>query len=113
MDLDELIEGYSKVITTIYSLEYFYERVRTFLTEFKPKKLKTPKIRFYYIRALFFSIFLLELIKRRRHYYWNLFFWSLFNKPGLFPYAVGLPLGLLHFRKLAWVQQYYSYYRDI
>ncbi|MCE5329136.1 B12-binding domain-containing radical SAM protein [bacterium] len=113
MDPDELIEGYSKVITTIYSPEYFYKRVKTFLTEFQPTKLKTPKIRFYYIRALFSSIFLLGLIKSGRHYYWNLFFWSLFNKPGLFPYAVGLPLGLLHFRKLAWVQQYYSYYRNI
>jgi len=113
MDPDELINGYTKVISTIYSPEFFYKRIKTFMSEFKPKKLKNPKIRFYYIRAFFSSIFILGMIKSGRYYYWNLFFWSIFNKPGLFPYAVGLPLGLLHFRKLAWVQQYYSYYRNI
>jgi len=41
-----------------------------------------------------------------------LIFWSLFRRPALLPYAVGLPLGLLHFKTLAWGNQYNSYYRE-
>jgi len=112
MDSDDLINGYSRVISTIYSPQFYYKRVRTFLEEFRPKKLTTKKIGFYYIRALIGSIWFLGLMQAGRGYYWKLILWSIFKKPGLLPYAVGLPLGLIHFQNLSWIKQYNSYFRD-
>lgn len=112
MDPGDLIDGYYRVISTIYSPQFYYERIRTFLKEFRPKKLRTSRIRFYHIRALFGSFWFLGFMQNGRGYYWKSILWSLFKKPGLLPYAVGLPLGLIHFRKLAWMKQYNSYFRD-
>jgi radical SAM superfamily enzyme YgiQ (UPF0313 family) len=112
MDPDILIDGYGKVLSDIYSPKFFFERIRTFLTEYKPKKVKQPKVRFYHIRGLASSLWFLGVIGSGRHYYWNLILWSLFRRPGLLPYAFGLPLGLLHFRTLSWAAQYNSYYRE-
>ncbi len=112
MNPDTLIDGYWQVLRTIYSPKYFFERIKTFLSEYRPKKVKPPKVRFYHIRGLFSSLWFLGIKEKGRHYYWKLIFWSLFRRPALLPYAVGLPLGLLHFKTLAWGNQYNSYYRE-
>jgi len=112
MEPDTLVEGYGHVLSTIYSPRFFFERIKTFLREYRPKKVKPPRVTFYHIRGLFSSLWFLGILGSGRHYYWNLLLWSIFRKPGLLPYAVGLPLGLLHFRTLAWASQYNSYFRQ-
>jgi len=112
MEANTLLDGYGKVLSTIYSPRFFFARIKTFLREYRPKKLKQPKISFYHLRGLASSLWFLGIIKSGRHYYWNLILWSLFRKPALLPYAFGLPLGLLHFRSLSWARQYNSYYRE-
>jgi radical SAM superfamily enzyme YgiQ (UPF0313 family) len=112
MDKDDLIKGYGKVLSTIYSPKCYYARIRTFLSEYKPKKMKTPKVRFYHIKGFFASMWILGLMQEGRHYYWNLIFWSIFKKPGLLPYAFGLPLSLIHFKSFAWTAQYNTYFRE-
>ena len=112
MDAKLLISGYEKVVATIYSPEFFYDRIKTFLTEFKPKKVKPPKIGMYHIRGFLGSIWFLGFVQSGRYYYWKLISWSLFKKINLLPYAIGLPLGLTRFKSFAWVKQYNSYYRD-
>ncbi len=112
MNSNTLINGYENVLSTIYSPRFYFARIKTFLREYKPKRMKSPKVRFYHIRGLLSSIWFLGIKENGRRYYWNLIFWSIFKKPGLLPYAVGLPLGLLHFKTLAWAKQYNSYYRE-
>jgi len=112
MEANTLLDGYGKVLSTIYSPRFFFARIKTFLREYRPKKLKQPKVSFYHLRGLASSLWFLGIIKSGRHYYWNLILWSLFRKPALLPYAFGLPLGLLHFRSLSWARQYNSYYRE-
>lgn len=112
MEAGTLINGYQKVFKTVYSPRFYFERIKTFLREYKPKKIKPPKVRFYHFRGLFSSLWFLGIKENGRHYYWNLIFWSMFKKPNLLPYAFGLPLELLHFKKLAWAKQYNSYYRE-
>jgi len=112
MNANTLINGYNEVLTTIYSPRFYFARIKTFLREYKPRKVKTTKVRFYHIRGLFSSIWFLGIKEKGRHYYWNLILWSIFKRPGLLPYAIGLPLGLLHFKTLAWAKQYNSYYRE-
>ena len=111
MQASTLIEGYGEVLTTIYSPRFYFARIKTFLKEYRPKKIKQPKVRFYHVRGLLSSLWFLGIKEEGRHYYWSLILWSIFNKPGLLPYAIGLPLGLLHFKTLAWASQYNNYYR--
>lgn len=112
MDTNELISGYGKVLATIYSPKCYYARIRTFLREYKPRKMNSPKLHFYHIKGFLASIWFLGLMQEGRQYYWNLILWSMFKRPGLIPYAFGMPLGLLHFKSLSWAQQYNSYYRE-
>ncbi|MDD3520430.1 MAG: B12-binding domain-containing radical SAM protein [Actinomycetota bacterium] len=113
MDSNQLIKGYMDVVSTIYSPSHYYPRIKTFLREFNPRRINTLTLRFYHIRALFASIWVLGMIQTGRHYYWQLLLWTLFRRPGLIPYAIGLPLGLIHFRSLSWVKQYDAYFRAI
>lgn len=113
MDTGLLLKGYMDVVSTIYSPSYYYTRIKTFLREFNPKKINTLSLKLYHIRALFASIWILGMLQNGRHYYWQLLVWTLFKRPGLIPYAIGLPLGLIHFRTLSWVKQYDAYFRGI
>ncbi|MFO7929449.1 MAG: radical SAM protein [Candidatus Humimicrobiaceae bacterium] len=112
MEASTLINGYKDVLTTIYSPRFYFARIKTFLREYKPKKKKPPKISFYHIRGLLSSLWFMGIKENGRHYYWSLILWSIFKRPTLLPYAIALPLGLLHFKTLAWAKQYNSYYRE-
>ncbi len=101
MDKNVLINGHKKVISTIYTPKFYYERIKTFLKEYRPIKRKMPKIRMYHIRALLGSIWLLGIKQKGRCYFWKLIFWILFKRPSLFPYAIGFSLTGIHFRAIS------------
>ncbi|MDR3628050.1 MAG: DUF4070 domain-containing protein [Ignavibacteriaceae bacterium] len=96
-----LLDGYKKVLNTIYSPKYYYERVMRFLKDFEPKKKKVFHLNPNYILALFKSILKLGVIGEERIYYWKLFFWSLFRKPQLFSLAILFTVYGYHFRKIS------------
>ena len=100
MDKDILINGYKKVLATIYSPKQYYERIKTLLKEYRPIYIKTPKLEPYHLKALFTSIWLLGIKQKGRRYYWNLIIWSLLKRPKLFPHAIGFSLMGVHFREL-------------
>ncbi|MDR3609456.1 MAG: DUF4070 domain-containing protein [Ignavibacteriaceae bacterium] len=101
MDSEVLLNGYKKILNTIYSPKYYYERVMCFMKEFEPKKKKTFHINPNYILALFKSMLKLGVIGEERIYYWKLFFWSLFRKPQLFSLAILFTIYGFHFRKIS------------
>ena len=101
MDSGELINGYKKILDTIYSPKYYYERVMRFMKTFEPKKKKVFHLNPNYVLALFKSIIKLGLIGEERIYYWKLFLWSLFRKPQLFSLAILFTIYGFHFRKIA------------
>jgi len=98
MSLDTLREGYKRILQTIYSPQYYYERVKTFLREYSPPKIHAS-LRFQHILAFFRSIYRLGIIGKERVQYWKLFFWTLFRHPKLFPLAITLAIYGHHFRK--------------
>ncbi len=100
MDLEDLLAGYKKMLNTLYSPKFFYERVRLFLKDFEPQK-KIFHLNPNYVLALFKSMFKLGLIGRERIYYWRLFFWSLFHKPRAFSLAILFSIYGHHFRKIS------------
>jgi radical SAM superfamily enzyme YgiQ (UPF0313 family) len=101
MNAEKLKEGYRKVVNTIYSPVYYYERVMMFLKEFEPGKKKVFHISFPYIMALLRSMLYLGMIGKERVYYWKLFFWSLFRKPRLFSLSILFTIYGYHFRKVS------------
>ncbi len=103
MDRSVLLNGYQKVLSTIYAPKQYYARIKTLLKEYKPRQVKATKLKFYHVRALVTSMWLLGFINRGRFYYWKLITWSLFKKPKLFPHAVGFTLVGIHFRSLAFI----------
>jgi radical SAM superfamily enzyme YgiQ (UPF0313 family) len=96
-----LLDGYKKILNTIYSPKYYYERVMRFMKDFEPKKKKVFHLNPNYILALFKSMFKLGVIGEERIYYWKLFFWSLFLKPQLFSLAILFTVYGFHFRKIS------------
>jgi len=97
MPIDVLRQGYRNILDHIYSPKYYYERVKTFLKEYK-----TPKIGAYldieYILAFFRSIYQLGIKGAERFHYWRLVLWTLIRRPRLFPLAITLAIYGHHFR---------------
>lgn len=100
MDIDVLMNGYKKILQKIYSPANYYERVKEFLKDFIPMSKKAFSVNFTDIKALFKSIIRLGIIGRERIHYWKLFFWTIFNRPRLFPIAITYAIYGFHYRKI-------------
>jgi radical SAM superfamily enzyme YgiQ (UPF0313 family) len=99
MKIEELFRGYKEVISTIYSPRNYYERVLTFLRNYKPGKNIKIKLRLCDIKALLKSVWRLGIISDGRLYYWKLIWWSL-KRPRYFHLAVTLAIYGFHFRSM-------------
>lgn len=99
MGLETLREGYRELLSHIYAPKFYYERVQTFLREYKPPKIRVP-LEPQYILALWRSIYQLGIRGVERVQYWRLFFWTLFRRPRLFPLAITLAIYGFHFRQV-------------
>lgn len=100
MGLDMLAKGYMGILKYIYSPQHYYDRVKTFLREYKPGKIR-GHLQFSDILALFRSFYRIGIIGRERRQYWNLMFWTLIRHPRLIPDAVTLSIYGYHFRKVS------------
>ncbi len=99
MNLDALREGHKSILRHIYSPEHYYQRIKTFLREYKPAKTEAPR-RFGDILTFFRSTFHLGIIGRERVQYWKLLLWIRFRRPELLSLAVSLAVYGYHFRKI-------------
>jgi len=100
MNYDELIKGYMKVIDTIYTPKYYYERVIRLLKNLDPLPKGKYKFRVNNIKAFFKSIWFIGIRERGRFHFWKLFFWSLFRHPRTFPLAITFAIYGYHFRRV-------------
>jgi len=99
MGTEALVSGYKKVTNTIYKPNYYYWRLIKFLEQYRPKG-KFARIDFTHFLAFLKSIWFLGIKGKERFYYWRLVFWTLINRPGLFPKAIELAIYGFHFRKI-------------
>jgi radical SAM superfamily enzyme YgiQ (UPF0313 family) len=100
MNYDTLIDGYKKIVKTIYSPKNFYKRAKTFLKNYNPKVPKGLSLKFEHFVALIKSMWILGIKEKGgRKDYWKFIFWTLFKRPRLFPLSVELSIYGLHFRK--------------
>ena len=103
MNIDQLKVHYKNLLEHIYSPTVYYRRVKTFLREYELPKVKVhidlPMI-WQNASAFIKSVFKLGIFGKERREYWDLFFWTLSNKPRLFPLAIEFSIYGYHFRKI-------------
>ena len=104
MNYEALINGYRQILSTIYSPKQYYERLRTFLKEYKPRADIGGKLQFHHVKAFIKSLWFLGIREKGRRYYWRLFFSTLLKQPRKFPISISLSVYGYHFRKV--VQKY-------
>jgi len=100
MNYETLINGYKYILNTIYSPKSYYERVKTFLKEYKPRGDIASRLQFHHIRAFFKSVWFLGISEKGRRYYWKLFLSTLLKQPRKFPIFMSLSVYGYHFRKV-------------
>ena len=98
MNLSALHEGYRDIMRQIYSPKQYYDRVKVFLREYEPPRIKIP-LDFQRFLAFFRSGIRLGVLGKERFHYWRILFWTLFRRPQLFTLAVTLAIYGHHFRK--------------
>jgi len=102
MNYETLINGYKHILNTIYSPKQYYERVWTFLKEYKPRKGDgVSRLRFHHIEGFIKSVWFIGIRGKGRRYYWKLLISTLLKHPRSFPLSVILSVFGFHFRKVA------------
>ena len=96
-----LVEGYKKIVNTIYAPKQYYARVKTFLSEYRPQPKSPWKFHREHISALIKSVWILGVKEKGRGYFWKLMTWTVFKKPRLFPLSITMAIYGFHFRKIA------------
>ena len=99
MGLKTLREGYLSLLHHIYSPANYYQRVKTFLKNYKSPKVKMP-FKFGRIPMFFRSVYFLGFRGKERVQYWKLLLWTLVHRPDLLPLAVMFAIQGYHFRKV-------------
>ena len=85
----------------IYAPKQYYDRVRTFLANYRPSPNNSRKMSRGYIRAFFQSLWLLGFKEKGRRYFWRVFLESLVKRPNRFQTSMYHAIIGLHFRRVA------------
>src|SRR3989338_1144501 len=98
MGREKLIDGYKKIISTIYSRKQYYQRINTFIKNYKPTvKSRLTKEEF---KALLKSLWKIGFISNARFLYWKLLIKTLLTKARALPAAIELSICGLHFERM-------------
>lgn len=98
MDAAALSEGYKSILRRIYAPGPYYQRVRTFLREYRRPQISSS-LNWRHAWALAYSSLRLGVVGRERFQYWRLLVWTLFHRPALLQLAVTFAIYGHHFRK--------------
>ena len=101
MGREALAKGYKHIVDTIYAPKQYYERIKTFLKEYKPGTKGKFKISLVQLIAWIRSTWVLGVKEKGRIHYWKLVVWTLLKKPKTFPLSMTLAVQGFHFRKVA------------
>ncbi|MBN2619553.1 B12-binding domain-containing radical SAM protein [candidate division WOR-3 bacterium] len=101
MSKETLINGYKRLMRTLYSPKYYYARVITLLKEYRHRQRKKLQFRLSHIGAFAKSVIRLGIFGKERYYYWQLIVWTLFRKPRLLGFTIGYAINGFHFRQIA------------
>jgi len=102
MNFEVLVNGYKHILRTIYAPKNYYERIHTFLKEYKPNKKASPKFKLgvHQIMGLIKSTVILGIKDRARLHYWKLVLSTMLKYPKFFSIVITLAVQGFHFRKV-------------
>jgi len=102
MDFNVLANGYKRILHGIYSPKQYYERIHTFLKEFRPNKRVAYSARLgtAELKALIKATFVLGIIDKAALYYWKLVFSSLLKYPRFAGLTITMAVQGFHLRKI-------------
>jgi radical SAM superfamily enzyme YgiQ (UPF0313 family) len=98
MRLDSLMEGYKRVIDTLFSPKYYNKRIITYLKEYNKIAVNTKLSFRMQMKALSKSIWKIGIIGKGKFHFWKLIFWTLFRKPSLISEAITHSIYGYHYR---------------
>ena len=101
MNLEHLMEGYRRIVNTIYAPNQYYARVKTFLREYRPKRQKLSALKSQNLKAFFRSLWVLGVREKERWHFWDLVIWTMFKRPRSFSLSISMAIYGFHFRKIA------------
>ena len=95
-----LVNGYRELMKKLYEPNTYYQRIRTFLKDYRPSG---PKLRLCWsdFQAFLKSFWLLGVWYRGRIAYWRFFWSTLLRRPRQFRNAIELAIIGCHFRRVA------------
>ncbi|OQA01521.1 MAG: Ribosomal protein S12 methylthiotransferase RimO [Planctomycetes bacterium ADurb.Bin412] len=99
MGITELLEGYQKVISTIYHPRHYYQRIHVFLKNYQPTTIH--KINGKDLLAAAKSMWKIGLLSRARFLYWKLLLKTALTRIKSLPTAVELAIMGAHFEKIS------------
>ncbi|NLG18851.1 MAG: DUF4070 domain-containing protein [Fibrobacter sp.] len=98
MGIDTLQDGYTRILQTIYSPKMFYQRIKTFLSEYRPSN-RCKILKLWHLIALVRSLFQFGILSEGRLHFWKLLRWSLCKRAGIFRNMISLSILGYHYRK--------------
>lgn len=99
MDTAVLEAGYRSLVEKLYTPKAFYQRIKTFLGEFRPSGNLGYDFSLGHVMAVPKSVLRLGIVGRERLEYWKLVFWTLFKRPVMIPLALKLAIYGYHFSR--------------
>jgi len=98
MGKEKLVEGYKRLISTIYAPKNYYERIDTFIGHYRPTV--RSSISLTDIFAFLRSMWSIGVVSKARFHYWKLVIKTLLKKIEALPIAVELAIAGLHFERI-------------
>ncbi|MEI7729848.1 MAG: B12-binding domain-containing radical SAM protein [Verrucomicrobiota bacterium] len=102
MNPETLRLGYQRLMEHLYSPGPYYQRIRTFLREYRTPKVSVS-VNWRYLMAFVHANLRLGILGRERFHYWALILWTFTHRPSLLSLAVTLSIYGHHFRKVCGV----------
>ena len=102
MDVNVLVNGYKRILQGIYSPKQYYERIYTFIKEFRPNKRVacSARLGIAELKALIQATFVLGIRDKAAWYYWKLIFSSLPRYPRFAGLVITMTIQGFHLRKV-------------
>lgn len=101
LDRQALLNGYRRVVRTIYAPREYFQRIVTFLSEYKKPERRAKSRDSRNIGALCKAIWRIGIVDRGRTYFWKLLFHVIRRRPSAFADAVRMAIYGYHFRRVA------------
>ncbi|MBI2660549.1 B12-binding domain-containing radical SAM protein [Candidatus Woesearchaeota archaeon] len=99
MEKKALVEGYKRILSTIYSHKFYYQRIDRFIKQYRPTV--RSRISKDEVIAFMRSIWKIGILSKARFLYWKLLIKTLFTKIKALPMAVELAIFGIHYERFS------------